>query len=78
MASYKYAHFLKENDSEAFDQLHPPGSIAANSGIYRCKNCGDEAACNKGQPLPPQNHRQHDPKLGDIRWQLIVFAVSKN
>jgi hypothetical protein len=34
------------------------------SGIYMCTNCGDEAACNKGDPLPPQDHRQYKPSKG--------------
>jgi hypothetical protein len=77
MASYKNSQVLQYNDSTAFDTLLPPGTIVANSGIYRCTACGDEVAVNKGDPLPPQNHRQHDPLLGPIRWQLIVFAVQR-
>lgn len=77
MASYKYSGFLQANDSVAFDALLVPGTIATNSGIYRCAICGDEIAVNKNTPLPPQNHHQHAPNLGPIRWQLIVFAVQR-
>jgi hypothetical protein len=74
MALYKYAQYLSTSDSDAFDKLWEPGQVPAHSGIYRCTNCGDEDACNKGNPLPPQNHRQHNPNLGPIRWKLLVYA----
>ncbi|WP_404418174.1 hypothetical protein [Brevundimonas vesicularis] len=76
MASYKYATHLTQNNSSAFDTEHTPGTVMTNSGIYRCVNCGDEIAANKGNPLPPQNHHQH-PNGGPIRWKLLVFAVQK-
>lgn len=74
MATYKYPQYLKQQDSAEFDRIHTPGTLAANSGIYRCEGCGHEAACNKGQPLPPQNHPQHTQAQGAIRWRLIVFS----
>ncbi len=74
MAQYKYVQYLHQNDSAEYDKTFEPGTIALNSGIYRCTNCGDEDACNKGKPLPPQNHRQHNPANGPIRWKLLVFA----
>ncbi|WP_432591864.1 hypothetical protein [Stenotrophomonas maltophilia] len=75
MASYKNANFLVHNDGVAFDALLPPGTIAHNSGIYRCSGCGNEIAANKDNPLPPQNHHQHSAGQDPIKWQLIVFAV---
>jgi hypothetical protein len=77
MAQYKYDKYLQKSDHAAYDTLHSPGVIAENSGIYRCENCGDEVAANKGNPLPPQNHTQHDPNKGAIKWRLIVFAQGK-
>jgi len=77
MASYKYGEFLAKNQSEAFDHELTPGTIAANSGIYRCYGCGDEVACNKGNPLPPQNHHQHKNTQIPIRWKLLVFSVQQ-
>ena len=74
MAQYKHGQYLHQNNHQEFDNAYEPGTIAANSGIYRCTNCGDENACNKGNPLPPQNHRQHSPANGPIRWKLLVFA----
>ena len=74
MAQYKYPKYLNQNDHAAYDRLHEPGSICENSGIYRCESCGDEIASNKGNPFPPQNHKQHDPAKGAIRWRLVVFA----
>lgn len=44
------------------------------SGIYRCLGCGREDACNHGDPFPPQNHHQHTPAQGQIRWRLNVRA----
>lgn len=74
MAKYKYAQFLNKSDSQAYDNLFSPGASCPNSGIFRCTGCGKEAACNKGDSLPPQNHHQHLESLGAIKWQLIVFA----
>lgn len=72
MAIYKYPQFLAQHQSAAFDTTHGPGTATPYSGIYRCENCGDNIAANQGQPLPPQNHRQHDPTKGAIVWRLIV------
>ncbi len=77
MAWYKYPQFLQKSDNAAYDTLHSPGDATPFSGIYRCENCGDEVASNKGNPLPPQNHKQHDPAKGKVLWRLIVFAESK-
>lgn len=76
MASYKYIEYLIKNDSAAFDTEWKPGQTPPNSGIYRCKTCGDEIAANKGNPLPAQNHDQHAPGQ-PIIWKLTVFAVQK-
>jgi hypothetical protein len=77
MAQYKYAQFLSQSDHQAYDNLYGPGAICPDSGIYRCETCGDEMASNKGNPLPPQNHHQHAPGAGAIRWRLIVFAQQR-
>jgi hypothetical protein len=77
MAQYKYSKYLNQKDHEAYDELHSPGGKCPNSGIYRCEGCGDEIASNKGNPFPPQNHHQHNPSQGAIRWKLIVFAQQK-
>lgn len=78
MAQYKYGNYLNQSQNEAYDTLHSPGDTCANSGIYRCESCGDEIASNKGNPFPPQNHHQHAPGSGPIRWKLIVWAQQKN
>jgi hypothetical protein len=75
MAWYKDQKFLTHNSHTAFDALLHPGTVVSNSGIYRCTNCGREDACNKGNPLPPQNHHQHSPPCA-ILWQLIVCTQS--
>lgn len=74
MALYKYAQFVKQSDSEAFDAEHRPGAAAPFSGIYRCKGCAKEVASNEGEPLPPQNAHQHSSSQGAIRWQLVTYA----
>ncbi len=74
MALYKNGTYLTQSQDGVFDQDYGPGQAAPRSGIYRCMGCGREAACNQGQPLPPQNHHQHSPTQGSIRWRLIVYA----
>jgi len=76
MALYKYSQFIGPNSNEAFDQLNRPGSTTPYSGIYCCENCGHEIASNRGNPLPPQNHHQHDRTQGAIQWRLTVATGS--
>lgn len=77
MAQYKHGQYLTQSQDAAYDTLIPPGTEAANAGIYRCAICGDEIGIAKGHVLPPQNHHQHAPGLGLIRWQLLVFAQQR-
>lgn len=77
MAIYKHETFFTKSNDATFDKSHPPGSIAAHSGIYRCEGCGREDACNMRQPLPPQNHHQHTVAQGAIRWRPIAIADSR-
>ncbi|QDZ01108.1 hypothetical protein FQ775_12375 [Nitratireductor mangrovi] len=72
MALYKDGNELTHTESEDFDKVHSPGDSAPFSGIYLCINCRDEYAYNAGDPLPPQNHRQHSANKGAIRWRLLV------
>lgn len=72
MALYQDGSELTHKVDSMFDQTYSPGSIGPHSGIYICTNCRDEAACNAGNPLPPQNHRQHSPSKGAILWRLLV------
>ena len=74
MALYKYSQVLGTSTDGAFDVLNSPGATTPNSGIYRCEGCGREIAANAGNPLPPQNHHQHNGSQGTIRWRLIVYA----
>ena len=77
MALYKYAHYLQKSEEAAYDKEYGPGATGPYSGIYRCMGCHREAACNEGNPLPPQNHHQHTQAQGSIRWKLIVYADHK-
>jgi hypothetical protein len=72
MATYKDSSQLFHSDDSKFDSTYRPGTAAPYSGIYMCINCRDEDACNKGDPLPPQNHRQHQVSKGPILWRLLV------
>ena len=74
MATYKYSTYVDQNNSDAFDKAYKSGTSAPWSGIYRCQACNLEAACNEGQPLPPQNLHPHKEP---IQWRLAVYAVHK-
>lgn len=78
MALYKHGNYLSHSQDAAFDKTYSPGTNAPHPGIYKCTNCGDEIAIAGGHTLPPQNHRQHDPKKGPIAWQLIVYPVQQS
>ena len=75
MALYKDGDFLSQSDSAEFDKDQKPGTATPFSGIYRCMGCRKEIASNEGNPLPPQNHHQHTPSQGSIRWRMVVYAV---
>jgi hypothetical protein len=77
MALYKDKDYLVLSSSGEFDKILNPGQSTPHSGIYRCEGCADEVASNAGNPLPPQNHHQHPPNQGNIRWKMIVYAQSK-
>lgn len=76
MAWYKYGHYLKQftGEGRAYDTDYAPGQAPPHSGIYRCMGCGREIVAEKARLLPPQNHHQHAPGQGPIRWRLVVFA----
>ena len=76
MALYKNAGYLDQSTSQAFDTLHNPGAVPPNSGIYRCEGCGQEIVAEKERRFPSQNHHQHIPSQGSIRWRMIVAAKS--
>lgn len=77
MAFYKNGNLLQQNNHANFDKQHSPGVQTPDPGIYRCVGCGDEIGIAKGHVLPPQNHHQHAPGAGPIKWQLLVAAVSR-
>ena len=72
----KYLEETTEPDGSVWRKIYTPGTSCPASGIYICTNCGDEVTCNKGDPLPPQNHRQHNTAK-DIRWELVVMTKTK-
>lgn len=74
MALYKYPGNFIQSPGAAFDEALPPGFRIKISGIYRCTQCGDEIAANKGDPLPPQNRHQHKNPALPIQWKLVAAA----
>ena len=74
MAVYKYPAYIQKSDDAVFDGEHTPGSKTPLSGIYRCLGCGREDVSTEHHPMPPQNHHQHTPAQGAIRWRLAVWA----
>ena len=74
MAFYKYAQVLQQHNDGSFDWVLEPATATPYSGIYRCEGCGHEAISTFNHPLPPQNHHQHGPSQGRIRWRLVVMA----
>jgi hypothetical protein len=72
MAHYKYAHFLQQENGAEFDKVYAIGDITPLSGVYRCEGCGKSVTSIKDRKLPPQNHHQHTPAQGAIRWRLVV------
>ncbi len=76
MALYKSGTNVRVGHGMAFESIHKPGATCPHSGIYRCENCGHEDACNRGDPMPPQNHYQHT-SAAPIMWRCLVFAEGK-
>lgn len=71
-ALYKYSQFLAQSDHQAFDRIYEASVETPHSGIYRCEGCGRCVTSVSSHPLPPQNHHQHTPPQGRIRWRLVV------
>jgi hypothetical protein len=74
VARYQDNKYLTHQSSDAFDKEHRPSDSAPFAGIYRCMGCGREIGIAYNHVLPPQNHHEHTPQQGAIRWRLIVFA----
>jgi hypothetical protein len=72
MVLYKYNQFLQYSNYAAFDQIHVAGANTPYSGIFRCEGCGRCVTSVMNYPLPPQNHHQHTPAQGAIRWRLVA------
>ena len=72
LALYKYNQFLEKSDHQAFDQVWEAAAQTQYSGVFRCEGCGRWVTSVYPHPLPPQNHHQHLPQQGRIRWRLIV------
>lgn len=80
MPNFKNSAYFQQNTSSAFDNIHHPGQLTQNSGIYRCTSCGFEVTSVEGKPLPPENscdNHSHTWKSrgGHVRWQLAAAAI---
>lgn len=69
--------FIDESNKEYFWKYSwGPGENVPASGIYKCKKCGREVACNEDDsPMPP-----HPASFTDCRtpeWKLTVMANHK-
>jgi hypothetical protein len=76
MALYNHAKYLAVDTGDLFDHLIEPGTPAPVSAIYRCEACGRECVAIHGQPLPGQNHHQHNPPA-NIQWRAIVASTHR-
>jgi hypothetical protein len=74
MALYKYGAYLTQSQHESFDRDNHPGALTPFSGVYRCMGCGREIVSESNKPFPPQNHHQHTPAQGHIRWRMVCYA----
>lgn len=75
MAYCKDFNFIDVSNNNLFKKKWHPGDNVEQSGIYRCINCGLEAACNAGTPFTTQNKHQH-PMKEPIIWELVVATNS--
>jgi hypothetical protein len=67
------SQLTKVNDTnEWWRTVYSTGDNVPVSGIYRCLGCKREITSNKNDPFPPQNHHQHSPNQGSVRWKLNV------
>jgi len=73
MAFYKYGQYLSLSSDAKFDVIWEPGAAPSYSGLYRCTGCEREVVGEASRKLPPQNHHQHTPSEGPIRWKLLVW-----
>lgn len=74
MALYKNSNWITLSTDAAFDKIYKPGDVPDHSGIFRCLGCGREVVAEQERKLPPQNHHQHTPGNGEIRWQMAVYS----
>ena len=77
MALYKDKKYLSQDDNEVFDAIFSAGQKPPHSGIYHCAGCGREVVAEENRALPPQNHHQHAPHQGSVRWKMVVYAEHK-
>ncbi|MDI9349523.1 MAG: hypothetical protein QM537_05940 [Candidatus Symbiobacter sp.] len=65
-----------EDTATQADRQWKPGEIAPQTGEYHCGGCGHEIHVGEHGRFPPENHHQHSPEHGAIRWQLIQGGKS--
>ncbi|MGF6779341.1 hypothetical protein P3T21_004570 [Paraburkholderia sp. GAS334] len=74
MAWYVNGSKLVKGDGNQpwWKDVYGPADEVVVSGIYCCSGCKREITSSKGDRWPPQNHHQHEPGQGPIRWTLSV------
>jgi hypothetical protein len=66
-----------DGKKEWWTKEYGPADKVPVSGIYRCIGCKREVTSNTGDPFPPQNHHQHTPEQGEIKWKLNIRTNTK-
>ncbi len=74
MALFKNPDYLMQTNDIVFDKVYHPGAVPDRSGVFRCMGCQREVVGEHSRQLPPQNHHQHTPAQGDVRWKMVVYA----
>lgn len=69
--SAKFVNETNKPNADWWHRKYTPGDKIPTSGIYRCTSCGNEIACNKDEPFPPQNDSQHK-SCNAIEWELVI------
>lgn len=79
MAYYTQRSHLESitNPSDVWSKEYHPSDTVPASGIYRCVGCKKEVTSNAGDKFPPQNHHQHGPGAGTVRWKMNVWTNTK-
>jgi hypothetical protein len=74
MSLFRRSNDIEISISPEFDREYEPGQAPVYSGIYRCRGCGCESVAQAAKPFLVEDHPQHLPTQGPVRWRLAVAA----